>query len=207
MGLFKFAGDEQFGRVDCSILGYQMLVGRDAGDPRHAGGVFLIEHELVRGEARSLRSAERCHDNDELFVDDSGSSRNGRVGQRNGLCDRERTGSRCRDLGRGSAGGVGFSARIARHTIARRFIEPRDFGNCGRDGQNRNGQKDGEEQVDGSQTKISCGLIIAKAIGKNGNWGENPCWLGDSGYHCVVQALRHFFARHEEVISNGSGSG
>lgn len=94
VGLFYFIGDEDFGGVDGSVLGYQVLVGRDAGDPGGAGGELMIEHELVRGEAQSFGSAERGHDSDELLVDDfagdfvgdSVSARGGRVRQRcNGM--------------------------------------------------------------------------------------------------------------------------
>jgi hypothetical protein len=71
VGLLEFVGDEQFGRIDRRALSDQMPVRRNAGDPGSAGGELVVQHQLVRCETQTLSTSKRCHDGDELFVNDN----------------------------------------------------------------------------------------------------------------------------------------
>ena len=69
--LLHLVGHEQFSGVECAVLRDQVLIVGYARDPGSAGGEFVIQHQLARGEADTLGGAECAHEEDEFLVDHS----------------------------------------------------------------------------------------------------------------------------------------
>src|ERR1700682_1930957 len=69
--LLDFVCHEQFECVESGVLGNQVLVWRDTGDPWRARGELVVQYQLARSEAQTLSATERSHDDDEFLVDDS----------------------------------------------------------------------------------------------------------------------------------------
>jgi hypothetical protein len=123
VGLLEFVSDEQFGRIDRRALSDHVRVRRNAGDPGSASGELVVQHLLVRRETQTLSSPKRCHDGDELFINDFDfdfdSLRGGRIRKRD-----RRGGS-----GRGDGGRVDLIAHFVEHF----FAGPWAFGQGGGD--------------------------------------------------------------------------
>jgi len=107
--LLELISQEQFCKVESRILGDQVLVRGNGGDPGRAGGEFIVEHQLSRSVPQTLGATERSHQNEEFLVYDS--VRRGRSGDGRRLAETGREAARWVDFG------AHFVGRPVEHVI------------------------------------------------------------------------------------------